>query len=235
MLKSAAVRVAAVLAALTLAACASTSDEVKKMETQNSGFLQDYSKLQWSKDAQGNPVRTWASPKLTPANYNAILLDPLIFYPEPKPSEKVSAEALQQMVAYANEVLRSSMAKRFVLVDKPQPGAVRIKAAISAVASEGEGLAPYQYVPIAFVATTITRAATGTPQRAFILSESQVTDSVTGELLGERVKVFTGTGGKLQEVAGKEQITLETMKPVLEGAAAQAMPNLEKFVKPKAQ
>ncbi len=44
-----------------------------------------------TKDAQGKTIRAWVSPKLTPANYDAILLDPLVFYPEPRPSEQVSA------------------------------------------------------------------------------------------------------------------------------------------------
>ena len=232
-IKQIAVRLGTVLVALSLAACAGTSEQQQKMEDQNSGFLKDYSKLTLGKDAQGNPVRTWVSPKLTPANYNAILLEPLIFYPEPRPTEKVSADALNQMVAYANETLRTALGKRFVLVDKPQPGAVRLKAAISAVASENEGRAPYQYVPIALIATTVSRAATGSPQRAFIVGESQMTDSVSGELLGQRVKVFTGEGGKLKEVGGKDQITLDTVKPVLDGVAASVLPNLEKFVKPK--
>jgi len=121
-----------------------------------------------------------------------------------------------------------------LLVDHARPGALRLRPAISGVAAEGEGLAPYQYVPIAFVATMAKRAVAGTPQRTFMVAESELLDSVTGELLAQRVKVGTGTGAKLQEVAGKEQITLQTVKPLLDELAAVSLPNLEKVIRPKA-
>ena len=72
-------------------------------KAEGSGFLRDYSNLREAQDAQGKTIRVWVSPKLTPANYDAVLLDPLVFYPEPSPSEHVSAEALKQILAYSNE------------------------------------------------------------------------------------------------------------------------------------
>jgi len=229
---SAAIRISSIIIAVALAACASKGTD-KKLEEQNSGFLQDYSLLQWDKDQQGNPVRTWVSPRLTPDSYDAILLEPLIFYPEPRPSERVSGEELRKMVEYANEALRRELSQRFTLVSQPQPGAVRLRVAISGVAAEGEGLSAYQYLPIALVATMATRAVSGTPQRAFIVAEGELTDSVTGEVLAQRVKVGTGAGGKLEKVAGEKQITLKTVKPLLDELAAAALPNLEKVVQAK--
>ncbi|SAL03765.1 hypothetical protein AWB81_06502 [Caballeronia arationis] len=40
---------------------------------EGSGFLRDYSDLAETKDARGNTIWASASPKLKPANYNAIL------------------------------------------------------------------------------------------------------------------------------------------------------------------
>ena len=171
------------------------------------------------------------SPKLTPANYDAILIDPLVFYPEPRPSRQVSAETLQQMLAYSNDTYKRALSQRFRVVDRAGPGVLRIRVAFSGVAAQGEGLKPYQYVPIAFVATMAARAATGTPQRAFIVSEVEGTDSVTGELLGMRVRV--GTGERLARVAGQQVITLDTVKPLLDELAAGAFPELAKYVKAK--
>ncbi len=102
-------------------------------QDQDSGFLRDYARLQETKDAAGNTIRAWASPKLAPDNYNAIMLDPLIFYPEPRPSERVSAQALDQILNYTNDVLRQSMGARFKLVNTPGPGVARIRAAFSGV------------------------------------------------------------------------------------------------------
>jgi hypothetical protein len=82
-------RLAIVFVATTPGACASGGDV---NQTRGSGFLRDYSVLQQVTDAQGRTIHAWASPKFTPANYDAILLDPLVFYPEPRPSAQVSAE-----------------------------------------------------------------------------------------------------------------------------------------------
>ena len=83
MKKSIAGKVGVVLLAAILGACATGTDV-----TEGSGFLRDYSNLLETEDAQGRTIRAWVSPKLTPANYDAILLDPLVFYPEPRPSEQ---------------------------------------------------------------------------------------------------------------------------------------------------
>jgi len=197
----------------------------------NSGFLRDYDRLQEVKDTGGKTVRAWVSPKLTPNNYNAIMIDPLVFYPEPKPSEHVSADTLQQMLKYSNDALRSAFGKRFNVVDRPGPGVLRLRAGISSVAAKGEGLKPYQYVPMAFVVTMAKKAATGTPQRAAIIIEVEGTDSVSGELLALRIKV--GTGERLKPVAEKETITMEGAKPLLDELAAAALPELGKYVKTK--
>ena len=155
-------RAALVFVAAIFAACASTS----KDNVQNSGFLPDYSLLKETKDTRGNTIRAWASPKLTPANYKAILLEPLVFHPEPQPSEQVSAAELRRILDYSNATLKQALSQRFNVMDRPGPGVLRLRHAYSGVAAQGEGLKAYQYIPIAFVATMATRTATGTPQRA---------------------------------------------------------------------
>ncbi|MFD2111998.1 DUF3313 domain-containing protein [Thiorhodococcus fuscus] len=161
-------------------------------------------------------------------------LEPLRLYPEPRPTEQVSREELKRILAYANQALKRKLTKRFILVKRPQPGAVRLRAAISGVAAQGEGLAPYQYVPIALAATMAKRAVAGTLQRAFIVGESELLDGVSGELLAQQVKVGSGAGAKLEKIAGKDRITLETLKPLLDELAAAALPNLEQVVRPRA-
>jgi hypothetical protein len=198
----------------------------------NSGFLQDYSRLHTAKDTTGKTVRAWVSPKLTPQNYHALLVEPIVFHPEPAPSERVSGDDLRQMLAYSNETLKRSLSQRFEVVDRPGPGVVRLRIAFSGVGAEGEGLKPYQYIPIALVATMATRAATGgAPQRAFIVVEVEGTDSVSGELLGQRVRV--GTGERLKGLGSEGPLTLELVKPLLDELAAQSFPELAKYVRPK--
>ena len=143
----------------------------------------------------------------------------------------MSAETLQQILAYSNDTYKRSVSQRFRVVDRAGPGVLRIRIAFTGVAAQGEGLKPYQYVPIAFVATMAARAATGTPQRAFIEVETEGTDSVTGELLAHE-----SAGGDRRapgQVAGQQVITLDTVKPLLDELAAGAFPELAKYVKPK--
>jgi hypothetical protein len=221
-----AVRACLLLAGAFLGGCATQGDALRE----GSGFLRDYSRLEDTKDVQGRAIRAWVSPKLAPANYNAILLDPMAFYPEPRPTEQVSADELAKILAYSNEVLRRTLSQRFHVVDRAGPGVVQLRAAFSGVAAQGEGLKPYQYVPIALVATLATRAATGgTPHRAVIVAEAEVTDSVTGELLGERVRVATGD----RLPAGVRTVSLDSLKPLLDELASQAFPELERHVRPK--
>ena len=113
----------------------------------------------------------------------------------------------------------------------PGPASLRIRVAFSGVAAQGEGLKPYQYVPIAFVATMAARAATGTPQRAFIVSRNRGNGQRHGRVAGDE-----SPGGDRRapgQVAGQQVITLDTVKPLLDDLAAGAFPELEKYVKPK--
>lgn len=197
----------------------------------DSGFLRDYSQLQEVRDVQGETIRAWVSPKFTPDRYNALLLDPLVFYPEPRPGEQVSAESLQQILAYSNDVFKQSLGERFKIVDRAGPGVVRVRVAFTGVAAQGEGLRPYQLVPAAFVATMAARSVRGAPQRAFIVAEGELTDSVTGELLALKIRV--GTGARLASLAGQKVITLDAIKPLLDEMATGVYPNLSQYVKTK--
>lgn len=215
------------LALGALGACATSSPT-----TGDSGFLRDYSRLEQTRAEAGHTVRSWVSPKFTPDRYTAVLVDPIVYHPEPRPSERVSAEVLQQILEYSNDTLKRALNERFRVVSQTGPGVARLRVGFTSVASQGEGLQPYQYVPIALVATMASRAAAGgAPQRAFIVAELEALDSVSGELLGMRVRV--GTGERLARVGDTGAITLDTVKPLLDEMAGSMFPGLSKFVRPK--
>jgi len=198
----------------------------------NSGFLRDYSSLANARDSEGKPIRVWASAKFTPASYNAVLLDPVIFYPEPRPSPQVTAAELQKMVAYLNSALKQSLGKRCALTDRAGPGVVRIRIAVTGVAAKDEGLKPYQVAPVAFLATMAKQQAEGgAPQRAALIVEAEASDSVTGELLSTRLRAATGE--RLARASKVEVITLEAVKPILDELAENAFVELPKYVKSK--
>jgi hypothetical protein len=202
-------------------------------QEQDSGFLRDYSRLEESTDSTGRVTRKWESPRFTPDNYHALLLDPVVFYPEPRPTDQVGAGTLQQILAYTNELAKRTLSERFDVVDQAGPGVLRIRGAFTSVAAEAEGLKPYQLIPIALVATLAKRAATGgAPQQPTIVVEIEVTDSMSGELLAPRVRFSTGEQ-RLAKIEEKDVITLETVRPLLDNLAGQIYPDLQAHVKPR--
>ena len=216
----------------TVLGCATEQSRPQFVTEMNSGFLRDYTKLQEARDPQGLTVREWVSPQFSPDRYNAILLDPLVFYPEPRPTEKVSAEVLQQILSYSKNILKQSLSTQFKVVDRVGPGVARLRIGITGVAAESQGLVAYQYLPTALVATTRAKTTLpDTPQAAFVVIESEITDSVTGELLAEQARV--GSGQRLKTIGGKEEVTLDTVKPLLDELAAGALPDLKRYVKAK--
>lgn len=187
--------------------CATTSSEAPEGE-QYSGFLGDYSALEKTEDAAGDELLRYVSPKIESGEYHAVLLEPTQYYPSPAPSERVSAATLEKIRSYVEQGLRNQLDTRAVLVSKPGPGVLRIRSAITAVAPQTPGLKPYQYIPIAFVVTTVK----GRGEVAALNLEFDVTDSVSGERIGASVR--HGTGEKLAGDAG--EITLGDVQPLLD-------------------
>ncbi len=192
-------------------------------EAQYSGFLKDYSQLRQEKDASGQPVLRYISPKLSamraPESHPRLLIDPVVYYPAPRPTAQVSAATLGQVRDYFDRVLREKLGAVMPLTDKPGPGVVRLRVALTAVASEKAGLAPYEYIPIALVVAGAQAATGSRAGEAAVYTEMELDDSVTGERLGAAVK--RGVGAR---VKGGESgtLTFDLVKPVLDQWAQQA-------------
>lgn len=173
----------------------------------HSGFLGDYSALSEVKDAAGNSVMRYVSPKLKPGAYQAVMIDPTQYYPAPQPTEQVPASTLADIRKHMDKELRAALGAKLKLVSEPGPGVLRMRPAITAVAAQTPGLKPYQVVPIAFVFTAVK----GRGKEAAINIEVEVVDSMSGERLGAAVR--TGVGAKL--VNSDAQLTLTDVMPLL--------------------
>lgn len=111
--------VSAVAAAtLFVAGCASTGPT----QASYSGFMTDYSNLQETKDVNGETILRYVNPKLTPANYSAVIVDPITFYPKAEPTEQLSQATLDEIRNYSTTCLRQAISSRTQVVDKPGPG-----------------------------------------------------------------------------------------------------------------
>ncbi|ARP96026.1 DUF3313 domain-containing protein [Bordetella genomosp. 13] len=175
-------------AALLVSACSTAPSP------QDSGFLQkDYGLLKQETTPDGGTRRVYVSSAFTPANYNAVWLDQVAYYPEPQPTENVSMENLTQIRNAIDQSLRHKIGRQVRLVDRASPGVAHVRIAITAIGAEKEALKAYQYIPIALVLTGAKAALEGgMPRDASIAIETRVTDSMSGELLYAAVRGGTG-------------------------------------------
>lgn len=174
---------------------------------QDSGFLADYSMLKDAKDASGDKVKRYVSPKFKPGAYQAVIIDPTQYYPAPEPTEQVSAHTLIDISNYVDRGIHDALAAKMTVVSQPGPGVLRIRPAITAVAGKKTARKAYQYIPIAFVISAATRG-----DSANLGVEVAVEDSVTGERLAALVR--SGVGAQL---SGKDaKLSLTDVQPLLD-------------------
>lgn len=173
-----------------------------------SGFLPDYSLLKLVKDPSGNTTERWVSPKLSRENYHAIIVDAVGFYPKPQPSSQVSQETLDKISAYLTAVLSDVVLAAVPHTTEPGPGVLRVRTAITAVATGATSLKPYELVPAAFVFSGAMRLAGKRTQELTLSVEGLVVDSVSGEPL--LMVVRQGKGEQIKNTT--TPVTLEALK-----------------------
>ena len=216
---------AALFMALLIAGCATQQTVPTE---QFSGYLGNYSKLKPAKDAAGRDVLLWQSRKLKPGVYSKLILDPIVFYPAPRTSSQISSKTLYAMRNYLNNAVVREVGKAITLTDKPGPGVLRLRAAITGAATEAEGLKAYEYIPVALIAVGATSAAGGRDREAFVVLEAELLDSGTGKRL--MIGVRKHKAKKLLE-NDKEQLTLGHVRSMLDELAVTARKFVEQNVK----
>src|SRR3990172_12021642 len=94
---------AAAVIAAALVSCAAPAPKY-------SGSLgDDYKLLKEEKDPLGAPVLRFISPQFTPANYHSLIIEPVQFYPEPRPDSQVSMGALNDIRDYFYKSIREKV------------------------------------------------------------------------------------------------------------------------------
>lgn len=177
-------------------------------EAVNSGFLADYSALSETKDSKGDKVMRYVNPKFTSAGYQAVIIDPVQYYPAPKPTDQVTTSTLTEISNYVSNGLNENLGSKITLATEPALGVARMRTAITAVAASSAGLKPRDLVPIGFIISSVK----GRDKEAAIQIEVEIVDSVTGELLGASVR--KGVGAKLASKDAK--LALKDLQPLLD-------------------
>jgi hypothetical protein len=183
----------------------------EKAKSMESGFLgSGYSKLKEVDSPSGLKVKRWIAPEMKAGTYEMLLLEPNVFFPQPKSTEQVSEQTLKEINAYFDEALRRELSGLFQFAKEPGPKTLRMKTAITSVAAKDMGLKPYQLLPIAFIAT-----GGKTSKRASIAAEYEVQDTDTGKVVA--IGMREGNGVELKSAT--EKLTLAQVKPVIDAWA----------------
>ena len=176
-----------------------------------SGFLGNaYSLLQDAQSPSGQTVKRWIAPEVKAGAYESILIEPNIFFPQPRSTEQVSEQTLKDINAYFNESVKRELTGLYKFASEPGPKTLRLRTAITSVAVKDMGLKPYQFLPIAFIIT-----GGKTSKDASIAAEYEVQDTETGKVVA--VGMRQGTGVELKSAT--QPLTLADVKPVIDAWA----------------
>jgi hypothetical protein len=137
-----------------------------------SGFLGDYSKLEVVEAKGDEELRRWVTSSDIRGIYPSLILESVVFYPKPQPSEQVSAEVIRQVQDYTDAALSRELGKSYKLVDLAGPNIARVRIAITGLTTEAEGMHAYELIPFAAIAAGIKSAAGKRKQEIFVLFEA---------------------------------------------------------------
>lgn len=161
---------------------------------QFSGFLSQthYSKLKAVEVPSKQAAYRYLSPRFSSANYSSVMIDSVIAFPKPEPTEQVSLDTVRTLQSKMTALLEESFAQVLPVTKETKAGVIRVQTAISGVNLSNKALAVYQYIPIALVAATINTAAGGRDQEVKLYIEMQVVDAQSNEVLAVAVREISG-------------------------------------------
>jgi hypothetical protein len=205
-----------------LAGCMSTKPD----QSNYSGWMKDYSNLTEFKTATGGTSMRWISPSLKKGQYNAVMIDPITYYPAPPADSQVPQKTIQALPTYLMQQLRNNLGSNIQIVQQAGPGVLRLRAAITGVDTPTEGLQAYEVIPVALVFAGVTTATGHRDHNTLVYMEAQLIDSQSGNLLAKAVRKGIG-----ENIANdKAEMTLDDAKPVLDNWAKDAAVFAKTFI-----
>ena len=208
------------LATLVLAGCASKVQQPDEY----SGFLKDYSRLKEARSPSGAEVMRWVDPTIKVDQYTSVYIEPSQLYPAPKPTEKIPQSTLNAITAYYDHALKREISKVLPLASAPGPGVIVVRPAITAVSSQTESLAPYEYIPVALVAAAVTTASGIRDQETQLSTEAVFIDGKDQHVIAQVVR--KGTGKPLSNAS--QVMKADDVKAVIDGWASDMRQSFQK-------
>ncbi len=163
-------------ALLLLTACSSTS--VK--ETQYSGFLSDYSQLQYS---EINNAYRWVDEDRV-RDYYAIVMDEVLVHP----SDQLNTALAEQITHYLEQRFSQKLRARHRLTREANSGVLRLRTAITGVSKQVEGMQAYEIIPIAAIYKGVQAAFGERKSYIDVRLEAELIDSQSGEVIAALIE-----------------------------------------------
>lgn len=193
------------LVAFTSIGCATTRQPRQAPKEQ--GFLGDYSMLQPGKGKQAGLV--YIAPDADFGSYDAVLFESVTIW-RSSDTESLSPEERQELTDYLYAAVHRELAKDYRMVDKPGPGTLRIRIALTE-AKGAHVVADTVTSVVPQLRAVATLGGMATDVRLLVGAaavELDVTDSLSGRRLAAAVDERWGTkairGGILEWSDAKE-------------------------------
>ncbi|WP_415768487.1 DUF3313 domain-containing protein [Pseudomonas sp. LB3P38] len=216
--------IGAALASLLLGGCTSKVTE----REQYSGFLSNYNNLQQVTTTSGETAMRWVSPSWNPDAYNTVVFNKLELYPAPKPNERVNRQTLDELQSYMTSKAKGVLGQKYRVVssEKSAPAGSKtliMRAAITGVNAENEGMKWYEVVPVAAVVGGVSAASGHRDQDTTLFIEAEFVDASNNQTVAKVVrKVF---GSTLENASQK--ITTKDFKVAIDKLTS----DLQAFIK----
>lgn len=124
----------------------------------------------------------WVDPAFDVSSYQKVIFQPVRFYPEPQPTDRLSQKTLQDLLTYTNSRISAAMFSRLKPVGfGAGPGTLEFRGAITGVNASTEGLKPYEIIPVALVFAGAMTAAGERDQNTELYLEAEFIDTSTGK------------------------------------------------------
>ena len=192
-----------------------------------SGYLVNYKDMKETHTATGGTSLRWVSPDLEKGQYTAIIIDPVGFYPRPPLLAKVSKGKMLSAVQYLAEQAKKEIGRDLKIVTQPGPGVLRWDAAITGVKGNSASVPGTKNLPAAMIFTDASPIAVPEEHGFVVYLESRLVDSQTKKLIAKSVRA--GVGSKVADP--KVKVTLDEIKPVLNGWVQDASIFIREYVK----
>lgn len=187
--------IGAALASLLLGGCTSKVTE----REQYSGFLSSYNNLQQVTTTSGETAMRWVSPSWNPDAYNTVAFNKLELYPAPQPNERVNRQTLDELQSYMTSKVKGVLGQKYRVVSsaKSAPAGSKtliMRAAITGVNAENEGMKWYEVVPVAAVVGGVSAISGHRDQDTTLFIEAEFIDASNNQTVAKVVrKVFGST------------------------------------------